>query len=576
MAKTSSKKKTSRAQAAKKPTKKTVAKARAKPRKVVSTKKRPSGAKSAKPQISARTVNKLTRRIHKLTALLDVAKAMTAERDLDRLLRLILDEAKQVLEADRCTIWIVDREKQQLWTRVAHGLQTGQTLRMPMGTGIAGQVALSGKIINIADAYADERFNRQVDKDTGYKTLNMLAVPMYYTTGEVTGVLQTLNKTTLKAFTEEDTELALALGANAASAIENAILHEELDQLFEGFVRAAAVAIESRDPSTSGHSGRVATLTLGLAEQVNQCTHPDLPHMSEQELRELRYAALLHDFGKVGVREPVLVKADRLYPGERAAIESNFVALMAQRQSAWNLKRYEGLKEKEGVSLQHRQAFENDIAHIKQLLETVRRCNQPSQRATPEDLDMLDEACNLTYKNADGQDVPVLTALQRKRLSVSRGSLDDEERQEIESHVTHSYNFLRQIPWMRGLKQVPEIAYGHHEKLDGKGYPRNLTAEDIPLQCRIMAIADMYDALTASDRPYKKAVPHEKAIAILEQDCAANKLDRVLFDLFVSKQIYAQVREPNSDANDQAGYTSSHTLPESKSAFGAMDTDQCC
>ena len=214
------------------------------------------------------------------------------------------------------------------------------------GVGIAGQVAATGNIINIPDAYADPRFNRQVDKDTGYRTRNILGVPMRYTTGEVTGVLQALNKLHGEAFTDEDAELLMALGANAASAIENAILYEEIDRLFEGFVKASVVAIESRDPTTSGHSERVAELTLGIAEnlqKVDKGVYAGI-RFTGDDMREIRYAALLHDFGKVGVRENVLTKANKLYPGELEMIETRFRALHAQKHNAYLMAMVESLK----------------------------------------------------------------------------------------------------------------------------------------------------------------------------------------------------------------------------------------
>jgi putative methionine-R-sulfoxide reductase with GAF domain len=277
----------------------------------------------------------LERRVEKLTSLLDVAKALTAERDLDTLLKMILGEAVRVVNADRCTLWIVDQDRNELWTKVAHGMGADR-IRIPLGVGIAGQVASTGKVINIPDAYADARFNRQVDKDTGYRTRNMLGIPMRSHNGDVTGVLQALNKLDGSAFNNEDEELMLALGSNAAAAIENAILYEEIDRLFEGFVKASVVAIEARDPTTSGHSERVALLTIGIAEKTDRTDSGPFKDVTftREDMREIRYAALLHDFGKVGVREHVLTKAKKLYPGELEVVETRFIALRAQREAA--------------------------------------------------------------------------------------------------------------------------------------------------------------------------------------------------------------------------------------------------
>ena len=492
---------------------------------------------------SAAEVAALEDRIAKLTALLDVAKAMTAERDLDQLLTLILDEALKVVHADRCSIWIVDRERAEIWTRVAHGLTKRQKIRIPIGVGIAGQVAASGEIINIPDAYADPRFNRQVDKDTGYRTHNILAVPMRYTTGEVTGVLQALNKVAGEAFDDDDAELLTALGANAASAIENAILYEEIDRLFEGFVKASVIAIESRDPTTSGHSERVATLTLGIAENIERVTTGPYAGtlFTPDDMREIRYAALLHDFGKVGVRENVLVKANKLYPGELDTIETRFRALAAQKENDYLRAIVDSLQNGRELPPNFREALDKEVDEVELFLEFIRECNRPTVMAS-DGFEKLHEVAKLTYRDADGRVAPMLTERELIRLSIPRGSLDQDERLEIESHVTHTFRFLSQIPWTRDLRRVPEIAYAHHEKLDGGGYPRELQSEQIPVQARMMTIADIYDALTASDRPYKKAVPHEKALFILEDECKLHKVDRTLLDVFIDAKVHERVR----------------------------------
>jgi HD-GYP domain-containing protein (c-di-GMP phosphodiesterase class II) len=406
-------------------------------------------------------------------------------------------------------------------------------------------VAKTGEIINIPDAYADPRFNRQVDKDTGYHTRNILGVPMRYTTGEVTGVLQALNKKEGDGpFTSEDEELMMALGANAAAAIENAILYQEIDRLFEGFVKASVVAIEARDPTTSGHSERVALLTLGMAENIERVTTGPYAEVrfSTDQLRELRYAALLHDFGKVGVRENVLTKARKLYESELEIIETRFRSLVAQRESEYMRALLQAVRNGRELPPDYEVAMRTELGRLNDLLEFVRRCNMPTVLESG-GFDRLREIANIDYVDHKGERGKLLSEKELQRLSIPRGSLDSDERREIESHVTHTFRFLSQIPWTRSLRRVPEIAYAHHEKLDGEGYPRQLIADQIPVQSRMMTIADIYDALTASDRPYKRAVPHDKALDILSDDAKVGRVDRTLLDVFIEAQIHKRTQK---------------------------------
>ena len=467
---------------------------------------------------------------------------MTAQRDLDSLLKLILDAATGVVGADRGTIWILDPDTHEIWTKVAQGLSNEEQIRIPVGVGIAGQSAATGEIINIPDAYADPRFNRQVDKDTGYVTRNILCVPMRDHVGAVSGVLQALNKVDPEPspFTQDDEELLLALGANAAAAIENAILYEEIDRLFEGFVKASVVAIESRDPTTSGHSERVAVLTTGIARCVDSLDAGPYASLNFNidDMREIRYAALLHDFGKVGVRENVLTKANKLYPGELDVIETRFRALFAQKEVKYLRGMIARIQSGEEVNDDVDAVLAEHLREIQEILNFVRKCNQPTVLDSG-GFERLRELAELTYQHMNGESHRVLSEQELMKLSIPRGSLDPSERLEIESHVTHTFRFLQQIPWTRTLRRVPQIAYAHHEKLDGAGYPRKLPAEQIPVQSRMMTISDIYDALTSSDRPYKRAVPHEKALDILSHEANQKRIDSSLLDIFIEAKVHA-------------------------------------
>jgi HD-GYP domain-containing protein (c-di-GMP phosphodiesterase class II) len=468
------------------------------------------------------------RRIAKLTAILEVAKALAAERRVEAFFARIVEEGARVAEAERCTLFVADRERGELWSKVAQGTDE---IRMPLGAGVAGAVVEAGAAVRIADAYADPRFNAEVDRATGYRTRTILAVPMWSTRGEIVGVLQALNRRGAPEFTDEDQELLGALAGPAASALENAILNEEIERLFEGFVQASVLAIEQRDPTTAGHSSRVANLTVGLARALERDPPPGHAGLRFEagDLQQLRYAALLHDFGKVGVREHVLVKADKLYPQQLALVRARFDLARLVLENQALRARLSGSPEAGAVLQAH-------LRELDGLWEAVAAANRPTVLAEGAS-GRLAEAARIRIPGAGGEE-PLLHPDELAALSIPRGSLSESERREIESHVSHTWRFLSQIPWTRGLRRVPEIAYAHHERLDGHGYPRGVPAGAIPVEARMMTISDVYDALTASDRPYKKALPPEKALEILEADARRGQIDAGLLAVFVGAQVY--------------------------------------
>ena len=487
----------------------------------------------------------LAGRVEKLTSILDVAKAMAAARDLDLLLPLIIYEAAKVVDADRCTLFILDREQGELWSKVAQG--AAHEIRVKLGRGIAGSVAETGQVINIQDAYADSRFNRDVDATTGYRTRTILCVPMRDAQGEDTGVLQALNQP-VGVFTDEDSELLSALGGQAAGAIENALLHDEINRLFEGFVSASVVAIESRDPTTAGHSGRVAALTVGLASALEHESSGPYARVrfGAQDVQEMRYASLLHDFGKVGVREHVLVKAEKLYPQELDVLRARFALARKDRQLKSAERRLEAARQDRLHAALEREEVDRLGAELKELdetLEFILACNRPTILPSG-GFERLADLGRQNFRDERGVDHPLLMPREVERLSIPRGSLSPEERLEIESHVSHTFRFLSQIPWTRALKRVPDIAYAHHERLNGSGYPRRIPADTIPVQSKMMAISDVYDALTAADRPYKKAVPHPAALDILHQEAKSGMLDSDLLRIFVEAEIPRRALRP--------------------------------
>jgi len=346
-------------------------------------------------------------------------------------------------------------------------------------------------------------------------------------------------------FTRHQQAIAESLASQAAVALENSLLYQAIQNLFEGFVKASVTAIEARDPTTSGHSFRVANLTVALAEAVDRTDSGAYAglHFSREQMREIRYASLLHDFGKVGVREEVLVKAKKLYPAQLELVQQRFQFIRKALEADMLRSKLDCLLAQGREDfLQQLPEFDARMAESLEALDAelqvVIEANEPLLTHGSGGFEKLLEIAAQQYTGADGQRNPLLNPDEVRLLSIPKGSLDESERLQIESHVVHTFNFLQQIPWTRELHNLPAIARGHHEKLNGTGYPRRLAAPDIPPQTRMMTISDIFDALGATDRPYKRAVGLERSLEILENFVKGGELDPELFRIFVDGKIY--------------------------------------
>lgn len=497
---------------------------------------------------------------------------LLTERDHNRLLQIVVAQARRVTQADAASLYLVESDERG-GSRLEFKLSQNdsrpdiqlQQFCVPLDdSSLAGYAARTGQLLAIRDVYAlpDDlpyHFNRNFDQASGYRTRSVLVIPMENHTGDVIGVLQLINRkppgvATFKSpddvvrralpFDDRAISLARSLAGQAAVSIENARLHSSIERLFDGFVRASVMAVEQRDPTTAGHSERVASMTCQLAEAVDRVADgPFAPvRFSRAQLRELRYAGLLHDFGKVSVRECVLVKAQKLYPDALAAVQARHDFLL--RTAEWRFERDRAAwLEQHGTAgydeqmrtLRARLTEERD--RLSRFLLTVKRANRPTILPAG-NFAALDEFARATYSSLDGSIVPFLTSDEVRALSIRQGTLDDDEWVEMRRHVSHTYDFLRNIPWTSDLRSVPNIALGHHEKLDGSGYPRGLVGAEIPIQTRMMTIADIFDALTAADRPYKKAVSVPHALEVLEADVTAGRLDADLFQVFIDAGIH--------------------------------------
>jgi len=536
----------------------------------------------AKPKIVSTSE---TERLGRYRSLVDTGISLTREKDISRILDIIIDRALDATGADAASIFLTENIKidsvantQAKYIPVLRfhrstNRRSGKTYQNKIleleKTSIAGWVAIEGRAVRIDDCYnltpeSGLVFNKDVDLETGYNTVSMLAVPMTSSNDKVRGVLQIINKikpgssgdldknkvienADVMPFTDEDEELMAAFASQASVAIENAKLTEDIENLFESFIRASVTAIESRDPSTSGHSDRVAVFTVEFARAVHQAESGPFKEFqfNDGQIRELRYAALLHDFGKIGVRESVLSKQLKLYPHEMETILNRLETVRAKQEMlAWKNTTEEllALIDK-GVKVEKPKDYVvkvvNKIDDFAKQLQQVRlsivKANQPQVIAGDFDIISL-----ISWINKTSQEIEqaILTPDEIVKLSLPKGTLTEIERREIESHVTHTYHFLRQIAWTEDLGSVPDIAYSHHEKMDGSGYPRGLVTEHIPLQSKLMTIADIYDALTSMDRPYKPAVQPERAIDILFMEGRSGKLDLDLLKIFVEAEVW--------------------------------------
>jgi HD-GYP domain-containing protein (c-di-GMP phosphodiesterase class II) len=526
---------------------------------------------------AARQRQELAARSREITELTRIGVALTTERNYDVLLELILTQARQITQSDGGSLYLVegrDTPNPKLRFKLTQSDTLPNTgfleFTMPLDHhSIAGYVCSTGEPLVIDDVYflppdVEYSFNRGFDQRNNYRSKSMLTVPMRNHRDEIIGAVQLINRKRQPAvklttpqvtdqqvvpFSRRTVEIVTALAGQAAVSIENSLLYENIERLFEGFVNAAVHAIEQRDPTTFGHSGRVATMTVGLAEVVDRASDGAYRHInfSREQLKEIRYAGLLHDFGKVGVREQVLVKAKKLYPPDLALIKGRYAFIKRTAEAEYHRRRADYLAA-HGAAGYERFLAELEASHRQELdelerfIKTVLQSNEPT--VLPEgSFEELLAIAEKRYCDMDGQDQAYLSDDEVRYLTIRKGSLDEAERLEIESHVTHTYRFLLQIPWTKELSQIPLIAYGHHEKLNGTGYPRRVQAAEIPIQTRMMTISDIFDALTASDRPYKRAVPLQRALDIMNEEVKAGMLDNELFRLFTEGKVFERLAQ---------------------------------
>lgn len=526
-------------------------------------------------------------KVELIEQLLAIGSALSSSNNLDELLHLILSKSREITCSDAGSVYLIDRSDAipKLLFKVAQNdsipSHSFQEFAMPLTRkSLAGYVALTGESLILADAYnlpvgVPYELDRSFDTSMPYRTCSVLVLPMQDQDREIIGVLQLINRkvksdvvlTTENAmiltqpYSQWEERIVRSLASQAAISIERNQLQKSIENLFEGFVRASVQIIEARDPTTSGHSERVAELTVRLSEEASSITSGPLQsiYFSDRQIQEVRYAALLHDFGKVGIPEAILGKQKKLYPNQLEIIHHRFALAKRTLEMECAQNKFKYLIEhpshqhKDGTSgCSHCQKLEQLDKQLTQTLESleyywelIKELNEPDVLLTREFHAFSEETSaqlaalsQYTYRDVDGQIKPLITETEMAQLMITRGTLTHQERLAIESHVTHTYHFLKRIPWTKHLSSVPTIAYGHHEKLDGSGYPQGLKQDEIPVQTQILTIADIYDALTASDRPYKRRLPVNTVMKILRHEAAKNKINGDLVELFEQRQVF--------------------------------------
>ena len=504
-----------------------------------------------------------------------IGTALMLERDHDALLRQIVDQGKRLTGSDGGSMLLTEPDAQgvlHLRVAVAHfdtlpEAELGQHIIAIDDATIAGHSAHICEPVAVADAYhlpADAPFGTdpRFEQIYGYYRKSALAVPMLDHTRRLVGVLAFVNRKSdpgariqtkedadrwVLPYTAREVSLARSLASQAAVSIENQRLYAQIEQILESIVKVSVSAIDERDPSTAGHSLRVAALTCGIAgavERGGRGAYRDTRFTGKQ-LRELRYAALLHDVGKVAVQEDVLTKAKKLPAvlGERVRMRFELIRATMERDY---YKRRAALRLSNDAERSIAARLEEELAaqleHLDGMWAIVRAANEPHVLPEQSAAELTDIAARTFIRHGVGAS-PYLTREELHFLQIPRGTLNHTERAEVESHAEQTYHFLRRIPWTDDLRNLSSFARSHHEKLDGSGYPQGLKGDEIPVQVRIITIADIFDALTEKNRPYKPAVPADKALDILRAEAKEGRLDHDLVEIMIESQAYRRILE---------------------------------
>ncbi|NOT17027.1 MAG: GAF domain-containing protein [Sulfuriferula sp.] len=504
--------------------------------------------------------------LNRLAELNEVGIALSKVRDTEQLLAQILSAAMRITNADAGTLYTrtaADTLAFKMMRTTSLNLALGGLGEPPISLPsialydesglpneqmVVSHAVLHDATVNIADAYQADGFDfsgtRAFDAITGYRSQSFLTVPLKNHENDIIGVLQLINAQdfTTQAVCIFDTaaqQLVESLASQAAIAWTNQLLINQLEQLFESLIKLINTAIDEKSPHTGQHCARVPELTMRLAEAVHHSDAPELAgfRMSERDRYELKIAGLLHDCGKITTPVHVVDKATKLHTlfDRIELIDTRFEVLKRDAKIAY-------LQAGEQNSAA-KQQYQQQLAQIDADKCFLHQVNRGAESMADADMLRVQQIANIVWQDTQGNLTTFLTTNELENLTIRRGTLTASERQVINEHITTTINMLNSLPWPKHLKNVPEYAGGHHERMDGKGYPRGLLGSQMPIQARIMAIADIFEALTARDRPYKQGNTLSEALHMLGRMCLNGHIDPDLFDVFIRAKVYLQYAE---------------------------------
>jgi HD-GYP domain-containing protein (c-di-GMP phosphodiesterase class II) len=504
--------------------------------------------------------------IEQIRRLTQIGIALSAERDIDRLLEMIVDEARRFTNADGGTLYIMSDDEKSLHFAIVQNhsldIRMGGTAGAitwapvelynsddsPNYSNVSSYAALSGEVVNISDVYNAEKFNfegtRQFDSETGYRSQSMLVIPMRNHENDIIGILQLLNATDVVtdkkvSFSRKSQDLIESLASQAAIALTNNRLIKDLQNLFESFVKTIATAIDEKSPYTGDHGRRVVELTMMIADKINRARDGYFKDLffNENEMNELRIAAWLHDVGKVAIPEYVMDKSTKLTTvNDRIELlKTRFEIVKRDMEIDWLKTKMaqNGYSDTDAPTPTQSRKMKN----LEEDYEFLVSINRADEYMSDESVERVKKIAKKKWR-MDGHRQALLSDDEIENLIIRKGTLTDNERSVMKTHAAITYKMLSQMPFPKKLKNVPVYAISHHEFLNGKGYPQGLKGDEISLQARILALADVFEALTASDRPYREGNTLSQALKTLGFMVKDNQLDPDIYDLFVNEKIY--------------------------------------